>query len=231
VPSSRSARPHGCARLRGREPESWRSATAEAGVDLIVAQGYEAGGHTGQIATMVLLPEVVDAVGGAPVMGAGGIGAGARSLGAAGVWCGSPLRRRRPIPWSRRSSSPPRPPTRSARGRARASRPASCARPGPTSGLARRRRCHWACRATGARRRGAPAHRPGGPPQRLGRRTQHRYRAMYRHPQWRCVSPIARGIRTPFAQARLSGDPGGLASLRSTTPGAASRSHKAQDCL
>jgi NAD(P)H-dependent flavin oxidoreductase YrpB (nitropropane dioxygenase family) len=66
----------------------------EAGVDLIVAQGYEAGGHTGEIGTMVLLPEIVDAVGDVPVLGAGGIGRGrqmaaAMALGAAGVWCGS----------------------------------------------------------------------------------------------------------------------------------------------
>ena len=66
----------------------------EAGVDLIVAQGYEAGGHTGEIGTMVLLPEIVDAVGEVPVLGAGGIGRGrqmaaAMVLGAAGVWCGS----------------------------------------------------------------------------------------------------------------------------------------------
>jgi NAD(P)H-dependent flavin oxidoreductase YrpB (nitropropane dioxygenase family) len=66
----------------------------QAGVDLIVAQGYEAGGHTGQVGTMVLLPEIVDAVGDVPVLGAGGIGRGrqmaaAMALGAAGVWCGS----------------------------------------------------------------------------------------------------------------------------------------------
>ena len=65
-----------------------------AGVDLVVAQGYEAGGHTGEIGTMVLLPEIVDAVGDVPVLGAGGIGRGrqmaaAMALGAAGVWCGS----------------------------------------------------------------------------------------------------------------------------------------------
>jgi NAD(P)H-dependent flavin oxidoreductase YrpB (nitropropane dioxygenase family) len=65
-----------------------------AGVDLIVAQGYEAGGHTGEIGSMVLIPEVVDAVGDIPVLGAGGIGRGrqmaaAMALGAAGVWCGS----------------------------------------------------------------------------------------------------------------------------------------------
>jgi NAD(P)H-dependent flavin oxidoreductase YrpB (nitropropane dioxygenase family) len=65
------------------------------GVDIVVAQGYEAGGHTGEIASMVLLPEVVDAVGGqVPVLGAGGIGCGrqavaALALGAAGVWMGS----------------------------------------------------------------------------------------------------------------------------------------------
>jgi NAD(P)H-dependent flavin oxidoreductase YrpB (nitropropane dioxygenase family) len=67
----------------------------DAGVDIVVAQGYEAGGHTGEIASMVLLPEVVDAVGGrAPVLAAGGIGCGrqvvaALALGAAGVWMGS----------------------------------------------------------------------------------------------------------------------------------------------
>jgi NAD(P)H-dependent flavin oxidoreductase YrpB (nitropropane dioxygenase family) len=65
------------------------------GVDIVVAQGYEAGGHTGEIASMVLLPEVVDAVGDkVPVLAAGGIGTGrqitaALALGAAGVWMGS----------------------------------------------------------------------------------------------------------------------------------------------
>lgn len=65
------------------------------GVDVVVAQGYEAGGHTGEIASMVLVPEVVDAVGtSVPVLAAGGIGSGrqvvaALALGAAGVWMGS----------------------------------------------------------------------------------------------------------------------------------------------
>jgi len=64
-----------------------------AGVDVIVAQGYEAGGHTGQIATMVLVPEVVDAVAPTPVLAAGGIANGrqvaaALALGAQGVWTG-----------------------------------------------------------------------------------------------------------------------------------------------
>ncbi|HWC37804.1 MAG TPA: nitronate monooxygenase family protein [Acidimicrobiales bacterium] len=64
------------------------------GVDIVVAQGYEAGGHTGEVATMVLVPEVVDAVAPTPVLAAGGIGSGrqiaaALSLGAQGVWMGS----------------------------------------------------------------------------------------------------------------------------------------------
>ncbi|WP_240617126.1 NAD(P)H-dependent flavin oxidoreductase [Nocardioides speluncae] len=65
------------------------------GVDIVVAQGYEAGGHTGEIASMVLTPEVVDAVGpDVPVLGAGGIGCGRQvaaslALGAQGVWTGS----------------------------------------------------------------------------------------------------------------------------------------------
>src|SRR5208337_4864405 len=67
---------------------------AAAGVDLIVAQGTEAGGHTGEVATMVLVPEVVDAVEPLPVLAAGGIARGrqiaaALALGAEGVWCGS----------------------------------------------------------------------------------------------------------------------------------------------
>src|SRR4051794_39705188 len=66
----------------------------EAGIDIIIAQGYEAGGHTGEIASMVLTPEVVDAVGDVPVLGAGGIGSGRQvaaslALGAQGVWTGS----------------------------------------------------------------------------------------------------------------------------------------------
>jgi NAD(P)H-dependent flavin oxidoreductase YrpB (nitropropane dioxygenase family) len=65
-----------------------------AGADLIVAQGSEAGGHTGEISTMVLVPEVVDAVAPLPVLAAGGIATGrqmaaAMALGAQGVWCGS----------------------------------------------------------------------------------------------------------------------------------------------
>jgi NAD(P)H-dependent flavin oxidoreductase YrpB (nitropropane dioxygenase family) len=65
-----------------------------AGVDIVIAQGTEAGGHTGEIATMVLVPQVVDAVAPTPVLAAGGIASGrqmaaALALGAEGVWCGS----------------------------------------------------------------------------------------------------------------------------------------------
>jgi len=65
------------------------------GVDVVIAQGHEAGGHTGEIASMVLVPEVVDALDGkAAVLAAGGIGSGrqvaaALALGAQGVWMGS----------------------------------------------------------------------------------------------------------------------------------------------
>ncbi|WP_419841859.1 nitronate monooxygenase [Candidatus Poriferisodalis sp.] len=64
------------------------------GVDIVIAQGHEAGGHTGEIATMVLVPEVVDAIAPTPVLAAGGIASGrqiaaALALGAQGVWCGS----------------------------------------------------------------------------------------------------------------------------------------------
>jgi NAD(P)H-dependent flavin oxidoreductase YrpB (nitropropane dioxygenase family) len=80
------------AALAGRPVHAERH--VQAGVDLIVAQGYEAGGHTGEIGSMVLIPEIVDAVAPVPVLGAGGIGRGrqmaaAMALGAQGVWCGS----------------------------------------------------------------------------------------------------------------------------------------------
>ena len=66
----------------------------EAGVDLIIAQGTEGGGHTGEIGSMVLWPEVIEAVAPTPVLAAGGIGAGrqiaaALAMGAQGVWTGS----------------------------------------------------------------------------------------------------------------------------------------------
>lgn len=66
-----------------------------AGVDVLIVQGTEAGGHCGEVSTMVLVPEVIEAIGGAvPVLAAGGIVTGrqmaaAVALGAAGAWTGS----------------------------------------------------------------------------------------------------------------------------------------------
>ena len=65
-----------------------------AGLDFVVAQGTEGGGHTGEIGSMVLWPDIIDAVSPLPVLAAGGIGNGrqmlaAMSMGAAGAWTGS----------------------------------------------------------------------------------------------------------------------------------------------
>ena len=69
-----------------------------AGVDIIIAVGGEAGGHTGEISTMVLIPEVCNALAeigdDTPVLAAGGIATGAQmaaamAMGASGAWCGS----------------------------------------------------------------------------------------------------------------------------------------------
>jgi len=67
---------------------------AEGGTDIIVAQGHEGGGHTGRIATLALVPQVVDAVKPLPVVAAGGIADGrglvaALALGACGIWVGT----------------------------------------------------------------------------------------------------------------------------------------------
>jgi len=80
------------AALIGRVEQAMRD--VQQGVDIIIAQGYEAGGHTGEVATMVLVPDVVDAIAPVPVLAAGGIGSGrqmaaAMALGADGVWTGS----------------------------------------------------------------------------------------------------------------------------------------------
>lgn len=65
-----------------------------AGLDLIIAQGHEGGGHTGDIGSLVLWPQVIEEVAPVPVLAAGGIGNGhqmaaALALGAQGVWTGS----------------------------------------------------------------------------------------------------------------------------------------------
>ncbi|HEX2578737.1 MAG TPA: nitronate monooxygenase [Aquihabitans sp.] len=80
------------AALIGRVEQAVRD--VQLGVDIIIAQGYEAGGHTGEVSTMVLVPDVVDAVAPVPVLAAGGVGSGRQmaagmALGAAGVWTGS----------------------------------------------------------------------------------------------------------------------------------------------
>jgi NAD(P)H-dependent flavin oxidoreductase YrpB (nitropropane dioxygenase family) len=67
---------------------------AEAGVDIVIAQGTEGGGHTGEVGSLVLWPQVIAAVAPTPVLAAGGIGTGSQiaaalALGAEGVWTGS----------------------------------------------------------------------------------------------------------------------------------------------
>jgi nitronate monooxygenase len=67
---------------------------AESGIDLLVAQGHEGGGHTGRIGTMALLPQAIDAAYPVPVLAAGGIGDGrglaaALAMGCIGVWVGT----------------------------------------------------------------------------------------------------------------------------------------------
>ena len=101
-------------RLRPRQPGAWvqrpprlwregialvgnvRGArrVARDGVDVVVAQGTEAGGHTGKIATLALLPQVIDAVAPIPVVAAGGVADGRAlaavlAMGAIGAWCGT----------------------------------------------------------------------------------------------------------------------------------------------
>jgi NAD(P)H-dependent flavin oxidoreductase YrpB (nitropropane dioxygenase family) len=80
------------AALCGRVRQALRH--KEAGVDVIIAQGSEAGGHTGEVGSIVLWPQIIDAVAPTPVLAAGGIGNGrqmaaAMAMGAEGVWTGS----------------------------------------------------------------------------------------------------------------------------------------------
>jgi NAD(P)H-dependent flavin oxidoreductase YrpB (nitropropane dioxygenase family) len=67
---------------------------AQSGIDLLVAQGHEGGGHTGRIGTMALLPQAIDAAYPVPVLAAGGIGDGrglaaALAMGCIGAWVGT----------------------------------------------------------------------------------------------------------------------------------------------
>jgi NAD(P)H-dependent flavin oxidoreductase YrpB (nitropropane dioxygenase family) len=87
---------HGAGRLVAALCGSAKQARSHkaAGVDIVIAQGTEGGGHTGEIGSVVLWPEVIDAVAPTPVLAAGGIGTGrqiaaALAMGAQGVWTGS----------------------------------------------------------------------------------------------------------------------------------------------
>ncbi|MEV0682538.1 nitronate monooxygenase family protein [Nocardia sp. NPDC050378] len=65
-----------------------------AGLDFVVCQGTEGGGHCGEVSSLVLWPQVIEAIGDTPVLAAGGIGNGAQvaaalAMGAAGAWTGS----------------------------------------------------------------------------------------------------------------------------------------------
>ena len=67
---------------------------ARDGADLVVAQGHEAGGHTGRVGSMALWPQAIDAASPVPVLAAGGIGDGrgvaaALAMGCTGVWVGT----------------------------------------------------------------------------------------------------------------------------------------------
>jgi enoyl-[acyl-carrier protein] reductase II len=96
VPSDRIDEAHEAGALWMQQVGDRRSAELglEAGADVLVAQGWEAGGNAGWVATMVLVPQVVDLAGGVPVLAAGGIADGrgiaaALALGAEGVLLGT----------------------------------------------------------------------------------------------------------------------------------------------
>lgn len=95
-PADLVARAHGqgikVGALAGKPKHALRH--KQAGCDFVIAVGTEAGGHTGNVSSLVLWPQVVDAVAPLPVLGAGGVGRGrqmaaALALGCEGVWCGS----------------------------------------------------------------------------------------------------------------------------------------------
>jgi NAD(P)H-dependent flavin oxidoreductase YrpB (nitropropane dioxygenase family) len=95
-PADVIARVHDSGRLVAALCGSGKQALShrQAGVDIVIAQGTEGGGHTGEIGSVVLWPEVIEAVAPTPVLAAGGIGTGrqiaaALVLGAQGVWTGS----------------------------------------------------------------------------------------------------------------------------------------------
>jgi enoyl-[acyl-carrier protein] reductase II len=96
IPRERIAQAHDAGSLWMQQVGDRRSAelAVGAGADLLVAQGWEAGGHAGWVATMVVVPQVVDVAGELPVLAAGGIADGrgiaaALALGADGVLLGT----------------------------------------------------------------------------------------------------------------------------------------------
>jgi nitronate monooxygenase/enoyl-[acyl-carrier protein] reductase II len=96
VPADRIAQAHEAGARWIQQVGDLRTAESalEAGADVLVAQGWDAGGNAGWVGTMVLVPQVVDAAGDVPVLAAGGIGDGrgiaaALALGAQGVVLGT----------------------------------------------------------------------------------------------------------------------------------------------
>jgi enoyl-[acyl-carrier protein] reductase II len=96
VPRERIAEAHAAGALWMQQVGDRRTAelAVEAGADMLVAQGWEAGGNAGWVSTMVLVPQVVDVAGQIPVLAAGGIAEGrgiaaALALGAEGVLLGT----------------------------------------------------------------------------------------------------------------------------------------------
>ena len=127
----------------------------DAGLDFVVCQGTEGGGHCGEIASMVLWPQVIDAISPMPVLAAGGIGNGrqvasALAMGAQGAWTGSLWLtvEEADVPAGadadlRRGDAATTP---CGRGRSPASRAACCATTGPRPGRASSRPAPCRCR-------------------------------------------------------------------------------------
>ncbi len=97
-PSPYVARFHDAGMLVGAQVQSraWARAALDAGVDVLIAQGTEAGGHTGGVGTLPLLQIVLELAGDVPVIAAGGIATGrglaaVLAAGAAGAWIGTPF--------------------------------------------------------------------------------------------------------------------------------------------
>ncbi|GAC1493764.1 MAG: nitronate monooxygenase [Vulcanimicrobiaceae bacterium] len=97
-PAPYVARFHAAGILVGAQVQSraWARAALDAGVDILIAQGTEAGGHTGSVGTLPLLQMVLDMAGDVPVVAAGGIATGrglaaVLAAGAAGAWIGTPF--------------------------------------------------------------------------------------------------------------------------------------------